>query len=148
MDKEIYTCHDCGVSEGEIHHLGCDMERCPFCGKQLISCDCCYEKLNLIDKRKYNYDTAYLPIEIYENGLNDEQEKQWIMILENKGRVPYILYPNICVRCGMLWPEMFHVSDEEWNRYIQINARNEMICRPCYDEIKDLIDKNKVTNNG
>jgi len=25
------TCGDCGVQEGELHHLGCDMERCPFC---------------------------------------------------------------------------------------------------------------------
>src|SRR5665647_411105 len=33
-------CHDCGVSEGEIHEYGCDMEVCPFCGGQLISCDC------------------------------------------------------------------------------------------------------------
>ena len=33
-------CHDCGVSEGQIHQWGCDMEACPFCGGQLISCDC------------------------------------------------------------------------------------------------------------
>ena len=33
-------CHDCNVEIGGIHHHGCDMERCPFCGLQLISCDC------------------------------------------------------------------------------------------------------------
>ena len=35
-------CHDCGIlnKEGNIHHWGCDMERCPKCGGQLISCDC------------------------------------------------------------------------------------------------------------
>ena len=39
------TCHDCGVSEGEIHQFGCDMEKCPLCGWQLLSCNCIYEFL-------------------------------------------------------------------------------------------------------
>lgn len=33
-------CHDCNCAEGEFHHLGCDMERCPSCRGQFISCDC------------------------------------------------------------------------------------------------------------
>lgn len=33
-------CWDCGVKTGEYHHPGCDMEQCPFCGGQFISCDC------------------------------------------------------------------------------------------------------------
>jgi len=30
------TCHDCGAHIGEYHHPGCDMERCPKCGGQMI----------------------------------------------------------------------------------------------------------------
>lgn len=33
-------CHDCGAKYGELHQEGCDMERCPTCGEQLIGCDC------------------------------------------------------------------------------------------------------------
>jgi hypothetical protein len=34
------TCADCGVQMGGIHHFGCDIERCPRCGDQLITCGC------------------------------------------------------------------------------------------------------------
>jgi hypothetical protein len=34
-------CHDCNIKFGGVHHIGCDMERCPRCGRQLISCNSC-----------------------------------------------------------------------------------------------------------
>ena len=33
-------CGDCHVVRGGHHHPGCDMARCPRCGRQLISCGC------------------------------------------------------------------------------------------------------------
>ena len=41
-------CHDCNAVPGHLHHFGCDMELCPLCGGQLISCGCfdeCMEHL-------------------------------------------------------------------------------------------------------
>ena len=36
------TCHDCGIKNkvGNVHHFGCDIERCPKCGDQFFCCDC------------------------------------------------------------------------------------------------------------
>lgn len=39
-DDQEMKCGDCGAAAGEYHFAGCDMERCPKCGRQLISCDC------------------------------------------------------------------------------------------------------------
>lgn len=35
-------CHDCNIvnKKGNIHHFGCDMERCPQCKGQMIACNC------------------------------------------------------------------------------------------------------------
>ena len=81
-------CHDCPALEGEYHEPGCDVERCPFCGDQLISCDCCYKMLNI----------DHAPgTRVYEFGLTRKQQMQWERLLNDKGRVPFILYPN-------MWP--------------------------------------------
>jgi len=34
------TCDECEVCPGEFHEVGCDLERCPCCMGQLISCRC------------------------------------------------------------------------------------------------------------
>jgi hypothetical protein len=39
-------CMDCGATQGHFHHTGCDCERCPICGGQLLSCGCDYRTEN------------------------------------------------------------------------------------------------------
>lgn len=36
----LRRCRDCNVAPGGFHHPGCDKERCPKCGGQLIGCGC------------------------------------------------------------------------------------------------------------
>jgi hypothetical protein len=33
-------CHDCGCEHGEIHYWGCDVEICPRCRGQMLTCIC------------------------------------------------------------------------------------------------------------
>jgi len=33
-------CGRCGAKKGKYHHAGCVCERCPVCGRQLITCGC------------------------------------------------------------------------------------------------------------
>ena len=37
-------CGDCGTVRGGWHHPGCDMQPCPACGRQLISCGCRFDE--------------------------------------------------------------------------------------------------------
>lgn len=51
------NCHDCGIENktGNIHHFGCDMETCPKCKGQLISCNCRKEAIGVNEKWKILY---------------------------------------------------------------------------------------------
>jgi len=35
-----YPCHDCRAVKGQLHVFGCDVEECPFCGRQAFICGC------------------------------------------------------------------------------------------------------------
>jgi hypothetical protein len=37
------ACHDCRVIKGEFHVPTCDVEQCPVCHGQLLSCDCPFD---------------------------------------------------------------------------------------------------------
>ena len=40
-DKQ--PCRQCRVTRGELHHVGCLVERCPACDGQLMTCQCPYD---------------------------------------------------------------------------------------------------------
>ena len=125
-------CHDCNCNEGELHHSGCDMERCPFCGGQLISCNCCYEILNI----DYSSGTW-----TYSHGLTKEQSREWEKRLKAKGLIPWLVIPNLCGLCGRRWPEMFGVPNEEWQKFVIPELQKKILCKECYKKIKKLFPK-------
>jgi hypothetical protein len=90
--------------------------------------------------------TRGLPEKVYDEGPSKEEEEFFIKMLENKGRIPYIRYPNLCERCGKLWPDMFHVSDNEWEKYIEPNMRDKILCFECFSFVKGVIDKANMVN--
>lgn len=48
---ESDTCGDCGAPYGVFHFLRCDIERCPICGGQLLTCDC-QDEYNLVPEHE------------------------------------------------------------------------------------------------
>lgn len=134
MKIEVKTCRDCGVSEGSLHVLGCFQEECPFCGRQLASCGCLEEH---IDVSKYPEEGDCYPIAV---------DRKWAAILKKKGRSPFIYYPNVCSRCGAVSPEFFRVSDSVWKKYVQLSMRSTVICKACFGFIKTVTDKGGASN--
>lgn len=130
----------CGAREGDLHIGGCDMERCPFCGYSIYHCFCPYEQLGLYDPARYGADTHHLPPDVFYSGLSEAQWQQWCALIDQKGAIPFIFYPQMCGLCGELWPDFFRVPDEEWAAYIPPDKHDLIICRLCYDRIRQTVD--------
>lgn len=63
-------CGDCGVLMGGLHHPGCDMQRCPLCAGQFISCACWFDEDDL-DGR---YDDARGQGLLYDDWDDDDDD--------------------------------------------------------------------------
>jgi len=99
------NCHDCGAKPGEYHKSGCDVERCPFCGRQLISCSCVLKLLGQEFGWKLDPSKPYegLPKRVYNEGLTPEMEKRWEEHLVKEGKIPWTgLWPGDaeCIEYG------------------------------------------------
>jgi len=85
------TCHDCGIKEGQLHLEGCDMERCPKCKGQLLSCGC--KNINELEREPF-FDSGFSCLRCgkFLPELKQVSDQEWKTIIG-------ITYPTDCVLC-------------------------------------------------
>lgn len=74
-------CGDCGAVVGGLHHLGCDLQECPRCARQLISCPCLWDE----------FIGHYLVARLHEG---ERSEEVWDLILDAFSRFLRTLAPG------------------------------------------------------
>lgn len=92
----VVTCPDCGVCDGDLHDLFCTKERCPFCGTQLITCECISAVLKLSDDEQLILD-EYVDDSV--RPLSYIMER-WKEALRSKGRIPFEAFQDDPIRCA------------------------------------------------
>jgi hypothetical protein len=135
---------ECGVQEGQLHEWDCRRELCSFCGgTEEGACECRYDYLGL-RCRQNPADFSYLSETVWRDGLTDEQQRLWRKRWEDRGRLPYVYAPQMCGRCGTLWPEFFMVQDTAWEYYAGPLLRSALLCEPCFTTLRENIDRHHV----
>ncbi len=73
-------CGDCAVKPGEYHQPGCDVERCPLCGRQMLSDRCVYRVNGL------NVETmSETHPELYNEGPTEEMWEKYDAVVDTMG---------------------------------------------------------------
>src|SRR5262252_754886 len=54
-------------------------------------------------------------------------------------RVRFLEWPQICSRCGILWPDFFRVPDKEWQRTVPMGHRQDILCKPCFLALRTIL---------
>lgn len=135
---------ECGAEEGQFHAWRCRWELCTFCGSTNASgCECVYDHLGL-KQRQNPAGFNYLSETVWKDGLTHEQDQLWRTRCENRGRLPYVYAPQVCGRCGTLWPEIFVVQDTAWEYYAGPLLRSALLCEPCFTTLRQNIDRNQA----
>lgn len=81
-DGENPTCGDCGCKVGEQHLEHCDIERCPCCGGQMLSCDCgVVYSISKDMEKNLNY---YIQLQKQENLMIEKETQALLKKLQQK----------------------------------------------------------------
>lgn len=51
-------------------------------------------------------------------------------------RIPHVQIPVLCALCAAIGPDLFKVSDEDWNRIVPKNLRDKKLCGTCFDYLE------------
>ncbi len=58
--------------------------------------------------------------------------------VRRKGRIRFVLFPQLCARCGVQWPDFFMVPDRTWKKVVPRTHWEAILCRACFDALATL----------
>jgi hypothetical protein len=58
-------------------------------------------------------------------------------------RVPFLNFPHVCARCGVLDPPQFWVPELVWAYYMPPSKREEFVCAACFQRIVKLVNRSR-----